>query len=113
RDWSSDVCSSDLTFLPQPRFIGARFFALALALGAVGQVVSGTLADRRQPGRLLFALSAATGAILLSLAVLPGGSPFIAPALVFGFLLFSLEPLQNTLVTGEVPRSLRGMAFGF
>jgi len=102
-----------LTFLPQPRFIGARFFALALALGAVGQVVSGTLADRRQPGRLLFALSAATGAILLSLAVLPGGSPFIAAALVFGFLLFSLEPLQNTLVTGEVPRSLRGMAFGF
>jgi len=102
-----------LTFLPQPRFIGARFFALALAFGAVGQVVSGMLADRRQPGRLLFALSAATGAILLSLAVLPEGSPFIAAALVFGFLLFSLEPLQNTLVTGEVPRALRGMAFGF
>ncbi len=102
-----------LTFLPQPRFIGARFFALALALGAIGQVVSGTLADRRHPGRILFTLSAATAAILLSLAVLPEGTPFITAALVFGFLLFSLEPLQNTLVTGEVPRALRGMAFGF
>src|SRR5207244_3463975 len=31
----------------------------------------------------------------------------------FGFLLFSLEPLQNILVTGEVPGPLRGLAFGF
>src|SRR5438552_2797025 len=37
----------------------------------------------------------------------------LAAALLFGFRLSSLEPLQNTLVTGEVPRSLRGMAFGF
>ncbi len=102
-----------LTFLPQSRFIGARFFALALALGAIGQVLSGTLADRRHPRRILFSLSAAASAILLLLAVLPPGGPFIASALVFGFLLFSLEPLQNTLVTSEVPRRLRGMAFGF
>jgi MFS family permease len=102
-----------LTFLPQPRFIGAQFFALALALGAVGQVFSGTLADRRHPARMLFSLSTAAAAILLLLAVLPPGSSFIAAALAFGFFLFSLEPLQNTLVTGEVPRPLRGIAFGF
>src|SRR5881409_3343642 len=100
-----------LTFLP--RFVGAGFFALALALGAIGQVLSGRLADRRRFERILFALSVAAAAILVLLAVLPLGGPFIAAALVFGFLLFSLEPLQNTLVTGEVPRPLRGLGFGF
>src|SRR5213594_356491 len=100
-----------LTFLP--RFVGAGFFALALALGAIGQVLSGRLADRRRFERILFALSVAAAAILVLLAVLPLGGAFIAAALVFGFLLFSLEPLQNTLVTGEVPRPLRGTAFGF
>src|SRR6266571_5892921 len=100
-----------LTFLP--RFVGAGFFALALALGAIGQVLSGRLVERRQPERILFPLSAAAASLLVLLAILPPGSAFIAAALVFGFLLFSLEPLQNTLVTGEVPRSLRGLAFGF
>src|SRR5207249_5643257 len=46
-----------LTFLP--RFVGAGFFALALALGAIGQVLSGRLADRRRFERILFALSVA------------------------------------------------------
>src|SRR3989454_6905635 len=100
-----------LTFLP--RFVGAGPFALALALGAIGQVVSGRLADRRQSERILFGLSVAAAAILVLLAVLPLGGAFIAAALVFGFLLFSLEPLQNILVTGEVPGPLRGLAFGF
>ena len=100
-----------LTFLP--RFVTAQFFAVALALGAVGQVLSGRLADQRQFERILFALSAAAASLLVLLAFLPVGGGFIAAALVFGFLLFSLEPLQNTLVTGEVPRPLRGLAFGF
>jgi len=100
-----------LTFLP--RFVTAQFFAVALALGAVGQVLSGRLADRRQFERILFALSAAAASLLVLLAFLPVGGAFIAAALVFGFLLFSLEPLQNTLVTGEVPRPRRGLAFGF
>ena len=100
-----------LTFLP--RFVGAGFFALALALGAIGQVVSGRLADRRQSERILFGLSVAAATVLVLLAVLPPGGAFTTAALLFGFLLFSLEPLQNILVTGEVPGPLRGLAFGF
>src|SRR2546427_787623 len=100
-----------LTFLP--RFVGAGPFALALALGAIGQVVSGRLADRRQSQRILFGLSVAAATILVLLAVLPPGGAFTTAALLFGFLLFSLEPLQNILVTGEVPGPLRGLAFGF
>src|SRR3989475_6093931 len=92
-----------LTFLP--RFIGAGFFAAALGLGAVGQVFSGTLADRRRPDRTLFALSAAAAGSLAAAGILlvaELGAPFLgltAGALGFGFLLFSLEALQNTPVT--------------
>ena len=99
-----------LTFLP--KFIPAGFFVLALALGAFGQVVSGTLADRRHPNRLLFTLSLAAAGTLLILGVSSPGGLFTLAAVAFGYLLFSLEPLQNTLVTAEVPRALRGLAFG-
>lgn len=100
-----------LTFLP--RFIGAAPFAMALGLGAAGQVLSGTLADRRDPDRMLFALSLAAASVLFVLAATPPSGLFTASALAFGFLLFSLEPLQNTLVTGQVPADVRGLAFGF
>src|SRR5437879_1360142 len=46
------------TVTEQGRGIGSGFFAAALGLGAVGQVFSGTLADRPRPDRPLFALSA-------------------------------------------------------
>jgi MFS family permease len=100
-----------LTFLP--RFVGPFVFALALALGAVGQVVSGRLADRPHADRILFVLSLAAALLLVLLAFTPSGLVFGGAALAFGLLLFSLEPLQNTLVTGEAPRSRRGLAFGF
>jgi len=100
-----------LTFLP--RFVGSAPFAAALGLGAIGQVLSGTLADRRHPDRLLFVLSLVAAAILLFLALGPPYAVFVVAGLGFGFVLFSLEPLQNTLVTGEAPRARRGLAFGF
>jgi MFS family permease len=113
-----------LTFLP--RFVGAGPFALALGLGAVGQVLAGTLADRSRPDRLLFSLSLAAAGLLGLFALLGPSTAFVSPAfglgflltpfvlaaLAFGFLLFSLESLQNTLVTRTVPRSMRGLAFG-
>jgi len=99
-----------LTFLP--RFVGAGPFALALGLGAVGQVFAGTLADRRRPDRILFSLSLGGAALLVLLAELTGSSAFVFVALAFGFVLFSLEALQNTLVTRTAPHPLRGVAFG-
>src|SRR5213078_3234834 len=104
-----------LAFLPH--FIGPGLFVLALACGAVGQVASGRLADRPRPERTLFALSLVGALLLLLLALFVSsslsGAPFGGAAIVFGLVLFSLEPLQNTLVTREAPRPLRGSAFGF
>jgi len=98
-----------LTFLPA--LVGAGSYAFLLALGAVGQIVSGNLADRPRPHRTLAAMSAVAAGVLATLAT---GIPAVvaAGAWVFGFLLFSLEPLQNTLVTAAVPPEDRGLAFG-
>src|SRR5881296_2267441 len=96
-----------LTFLP--RFVGAGFFALALALGAIGQVLSGRLADRRQPERILFPLSVAAASLLVLLAILPPGSAFIAAALVFGFLLFPSSPFRIR----SSPEKCRGLFAGW
>ena len=98
-----------LTFLPG--LVGTGSYALLLALGAAGQVLSGRLADRPRPHRTLFAMSAAAAAVLAALAT---GVPGILAvgAWAFGFLLFSLEPLQNTLVTDSVRAEDRGLAFG-
>ena len=99
-----------LTFLPG--IVGAGSYAILLGLGAAGQVVSGHLADRGRPARTLFAMSAVAAGVLASLATgIP--SVLVAGAWGFGFLLFSLEPLQNTLVTRAVPVESRGLAFGF
>jgi MFS family permease len=100
-----------LTFLP--RFVGPGLFALALGLGAVGQVIAGNLADRRRPDRILFSLSLGGAGLLVLLAAAGSSSAFLIGALAFGFVLFSLEALQNTLVTRAAPRAWRGLAFGF
>ncbi len=98
-----------LTFLP--RFVGPGSYALLLGLGAIGQVLSGVLAERTVPGRALFGLSA-VGALLLVGVATAVPALLIAGSWAFGFVLFSLEPLQNTLVTNMVPSSSRGVAFG-
>ena len=100
-----------LTFLP--KFIGPGLFALALGLGAIGQVIAGTLADRRRPDRILASLSFAGAGLLILLAAVGPSIAFLGGALAFGFVLFSLEALQNTLVTRAAPRAWRGLAFGF
>src|SRR5207249_4543349 len=101
-----------LSFLPLPQFLGGGLFAVALGLGAVGQVVAGTLADRRRPDRILTSLSLTAAVLLALLAAFLGSAAFVVGGLAFGFVLFSLEALQNTLVTRTAPHESRGLAFG-
>lgn len=98
-----------LTFLP--RFVGPGSYAFLLGLGAIGQVLAGHLADRPMPGRTVFVLSCGGALLLVALAIGPSGL-LLASAWAFGFVLFSLEPLQNTLVTSAVRPGQRGLAFG-
>lgn len=104
-----------LTFLPQVvvagPLTGTSLFAIALALGAAGQVVGGYLAERQRPAATLTALSGLSALALLGTwAAGPAGGLVLLP--LFGFLLFALEPLQTILVTHVVPEAEQGLAFG-
>ncbi|MGQ0796939.1 MAG: MFS transporter [Methanobacteriota archaeon] len=98
-----------LTFLP--RFVGTESYVVLLAVGAVGQLAAGHLADRPRSERILLALSLLAGGLLLLIAS-PAAAAFAPVPWAFGLLLFSLEPLQNILVTSTVPADRRGLAFG-
>lgn len=98
-----------LTFLP--RFVGTESYVVLLALGAVGQLAAGHLADRPRSERVLVVLSLLAGGLLLVIAS-PAAAAFAPVPWAFGLLLFSLEPLQNSLVTATVPPDRRGLAFG-
>src|SRR5207247_1638078 len=88
---------------------GSLGIALDPGLGAVGQVVAGTLADRRRPDRILTSLSLTAAVLLSLLAAFLGSAAFLVGGLAFGFVLFSLEALQNTLVTRTAPHESRGL----
>jgi predicted MFS family arabinose efflux permease len=98
-----------LTFLP--RFVGTGSYVVLLALGGVGQVAAGRLADRARFEGTLLGLSLGA-AVLLGSLTLPGALAVPAIPWAFGLILFALEPLQNTLVTREVDPRSRGIAFG-
>jgi len=98
-----------LTFLPLA--LGTQAYVALLALGAVGQVLSGQLAEATRSERMLLVLSAAAGALLIFFGSATANAPAVL-AWAYGLLLFSLEPLQNVLVAREVPWAGRGMAYG-
>ncbi|MFQ5837543.1 MAG: MFS transporter [Thermoplasmata archaeon] len=90
---------------------GAYLFSALLAVGAAGQVAGGHLADRSRVESTL-AVSSVLVAILLILLALPPSLAIAVVAVAFGFLLFSLEPMQNVLVSTRTPGNVRGVAFG-
>lgn len=98
-----------LTFIPA--VVGTLPYVALLAVGGFGQVLAGRFADRERADLLLLVLSDAAASALFLFGLGTLGPP-AALAIVYGFLLFSLEPLQNVLVTNEVPRVRRGTAFG-
>lgn len=103
--------------LPAPQVFDRAFtpgmylFPALLAVGAAGQVAGGHLADRPRPELHLGLASLLVAGLLLVLGV-PSTLAAVLFALTFGFLLFSLEPLQNVLVAHRIPPNLRGLAFG-
>jgi MFS family permease len=100
-----------LSLGPRMMSPAAYMFPALLALGAAGQVAGGHLADRSRVEVILAASSALVATALLLLA-LPQSLAVAAVAMAFGFLLFSLEPMQNVLVSTRTSEGLRGLAFG-
>jgi MFS family permease len=94
--------------LPWGAALADYLFPALLALGTLGQFTAGRLSDGTTPEGWLGLLTAAAGVTL----TLVGATGLAFLALAFGFLLFSLEPLQNLLVVKGTAPQHRGIAYG-
>ena len=84
---------------------------VVLLVGGVGQVASGFWVENRE-GRGLYAVVLCVLVPLLVLTALTGGLAFVSSAAVMAFFIFSVQPIENTLLSRYTPASLRGRAFG-
>ena len=90
---------------------GQWLYSLILLTGSVGQVVGGNLGERFEIERVLLGVFAATSLALLALGAL-SGTAVIVVGLVFGALLFTLAPLQSSLVAKHTAEAGQGIGFG-
>ena len=99
-----DVASA--TFEP-----GRWVYSAILLVGAVGQIVGGDLGERFGPEPVLLGVFVATSAALLGLSAI-GGPVVLLAGFLFGALLFTLPPLQSTLVSKYVADASQGLGYG-
>ncbi|WP_175542176.1 MFS transporter [Natrinema hispanicum] len=90
---------------------GQWLYSLILLTGSVGQIAGGHLGERFEIERVLLGVFAATSLALLALGGL-SGTAVIGVGLVFGALLFTLAPLQSSLVAKHTPDAGQGIGFG-
>jgi len=103
--------------LPALEAAGATFepgrwvYSAILLVGAVGQIVGGNLGERYGPEPVLLGVFVATSAALFGLSMI-GGPAVLLAGFLFGALLFTLPPLQSTLVSKYVPDASQGLGYG-
>jgi predicted MFS family arabinose efflux permease len=115
---SGTVYRGAITFLPThleefvDEDLGGAFVTVALLMGAVGQLVGGTLSQRVRLVRLapilgLFALPA------LILTALLSGAALVILASVFVFFYFANQPVFSGLIADYAPEGAVGRSYGF
>ena len=106
-----------ITFLPQhmeelvDKDLGGAFVTVALLMGAVGQLVGGTLSQRVRLERLAPVLAAlAVPALVLTGAV--SGALLVVVASVFIFFYFANQPVFTGLIADYAPAGAVGRSYG-
>lgn len=90
---------------------GGLFASLILALGGIGQWVSGHLSDRYNQPLLLAGVYGLAALALGGMAML-SGLGLLVVSLAFGLVYFMIQPVTNALVARYSTAPLRGWAFG-
>jgi predicted MFS family arabinose efflux permease len=89
---------------------GGRVF-LILALGGVGQLLGGHLADRHRPARVYSAAILLT--IPCALLMAHGGeSTVMLAAAVLAVFMFTQQPLENIMIAEATPLQWRSTVYG-
>jgi predicted MFS family arabinose efflux permease len=114
---SGIVYRGAITFLPQHmeelvnKDLGGAFVTVALLMGAVGQMVGGTLSQRVRLERLAPVLVAlALPALVLTGAV--SGALLVLVASVFVFFYFANQPVFTGLIADYAPAGAVGRSYG-
>jgi MFS family permease len=91
--------------------IGGTVATLALLSGAVGQYVAGLLVDSYKPEKLY--LGAVVLGTIFVFFMAEGSNLFLViSAVLYSFFYFSVQPIQNYLITQYLPAHRQGMGFG-
>lgn len=114
---SGVVYRGAITFLPQHmeemvnEDLGGAFVTVALLMGAVGQLLGGTLSQRVRLERLAPALAAlAVPALVLTGTV--SGALLVVIASVFVFFYFANQPVWTGLIADYAPAGAVGRSYG-
>ncbi len=106
-----------ITFLPQhleelvDKDLGGAFATVALLMGAVGQLVGGTLSQRVRLERLVPVLAVlAVPALVLTGVV--SGALLVVIASVFIFFYFANQPVFTGLIADYAPAGAMGRSYG-
>ncbi len=107
-----------ITFLPKhmeelvdPK-LGGAFVTVALLMGAVGQLVGGTLSQRVRLERLAPVLAVLTVPALVLTGVV-SGALLVVIASVFIFFYFANQPVFTGMIADYTPAGALGRSYGF
>src|SRR3989337_566785 len=115
---SGVVYRGAITFLPThledfvDKDLGAAFVTVALLMGAVGQIIGGTLSQRVRLERPAPVLAAFAVPALILVGVVSGGFLVVA-ASVFIFFYFMNQPVFTGLIADYAPAVAVGRSYGF
>jgi MFS family permease len=91
--------------------LGGTIATLALLSGAVGQYLSGRLVDRYVPERIYLG-AIVIGTIFVFLMARASNILLVVAAIVYAFFYFSIQPVQNYLLSRYLPRHRHGLGYG-
>ena len=101
-----------LSFLPSdPVALGGTVATIALLVGAAGQFASGRMVDRIRPEKLYFLAIIISMAAVFTIAV-SSNLALIGATIIYAFFYFSIQPIQNFIITTYLPPHRRGFGFG-
>lgn len=93
--------------LPPQRYL----YSGLLIFGLMGQIASGIISDHYPQEKILLIVYSSTAILLVGISVI-GGPVQIGLLMLFGFLLFAIQPLQNNLVAKHTVSKRRGLSYG-
>jgi MFS family permease len=95
----------------EPSDSRAHFVFIVLALGGIGQIAGGFLADRFRPAAVYVSIILATIPCALVMAVGPP-TAVLAAACFLAIFLFGQQPLENTMLAEATPVQWRSTVYG-